>query len=175
VTKPKRRSITPRESETVPPVLAWLALQGIRVHRRNVGLIRQEYKGKSRWVRFAEPGMCDYWFILPDGSGRHIEMEWKRPGAWPGVAQIAWMLSVNARGGVAFWARDLTTVEFVVTSLLRGDRLYQCTDGRYELRPGNAEDCMQHHRRALAEFGVKLLADRRTSPALRKQIQELMT
>jgi hypothetical protein len=57
---PRRRSITPRESETIPPVLQWLALQGIRVHRRNVGLIRQEYKGKSRWVRFAEPGMCDY-------------------------------------------------------------------------------------------------------------------
>jgi hypothetical protein len=94
-----------------PRCWQWLALQGIRVHRRNVGLIRQEYKGKSRWVRFAEPGMCDYWFILPDGSGRHIEMEWKRPGAWPRPAQIVWMISVNARGGTAFWARDLTTVD----------------------------------------------------------------
>jgi hypothetical protein len=174
VSPPGRRSVTPRESETIPPALQWLTLQGIRVHRRNVGLFRQEYKGKSRWVRCAEPGMCDYWFILPDGSGRHIELEWKRPGAWPGPAQIAWMLSVNARGGVAFWARDLTTVQFVVSSLVRCERLYQCTDGRYELRPGNAEDCIRHHRRALAEFGVKLLADRRTSPALRKQIQELM-
>jgi hypothetical protein len=75
----------------------------------------------------------------------------------------------------------------VVTSLLRGDRLYQCTDGRYaagkyELRPGNEETNSriayfdpQHHRRVLAEFGVKLLADRRTRPALRKQIQELMS
>jgi hypothetical protein len=99
VSPPGRRSVTPRESETIPPALQWLTLQGIRVHRRNVGLIRQEYKGKSRWVRCAEPGMCDYWFILPDGSGRHIEMEWKRPGAWPRPAQIAWMLSVNARGG----------------------------------------------------------------------------
>jgi hypothetical protein len=171
---PRRRSITPRESETIPPVLQWLALQGIRVHRRNVGLFRQEYKGKSRWVRFAEPGMCDYWFILPDGSGRHIEMEWKRPGAWPRPAQIVWMISVNARGGVAFWARDLTTVQFVVTSLLRGDRLYQCTTGQYELRPGNPGECMRHHRGILAEFCAGLLADRRTSPALRKQIQELM-
>jgi hypothetical protein len=171
---PRRRIITPRESETVPPVLAWLALQGIRVHRRNVGLIRREYQGKSRWVRFAEPGMSDYWFILPDGSGRHIEMEWKRPGAWPRPAQIAWMLSVNARGGIAFWARDLTTVEFVVTSILRGDRLYQYPSGQYELRPGNSEDCRQHHRRALVEMAAGLLADRRTNPALRRQIRELI-
>jgi hypothetical protein len=124
---------------------------------------------------FAEPGICDYWFILPDGSGRHIEMEWKRPGAWPRPAQIAWMLSINARGGTAFWARDLTTVEFVVTSLMKGDRLYQWTTGQYELRPGNYEDCRQHHRRVLAELGAKLLADRRTSSSLRRQIQELMT
>jgi hypothetical protein len=172
--KSKSRNIIPRERETVKPALQWLALQGIRAHRRNVGLFRQEYQGKSRWVRCADPGMSDYWFILPDGSGRHIEMEWKSPGAWPTPVQIAWMLSVNARGGIAFWARDLTTAQFVVTSLLNGDRLYQYASGQYEFRPGNPRDCLEHHRRVLAEFAAELLADRRTGPKLRKRIQELI-
>lgn len=119
--------------------------------------------------------MCDYWFILPDGTGRHIEMEWKRPGAWPQPMQIAWMLSVNSRGGIAFWARDLTTVQTVVLSVLSGDRLYQYSSGQYSLRPGESSACMQHHRDMLARYVAELLADRRSSPTLRKRIQALMS
>lgn len=162
------RPHVPRERDTVGPALAWLKLAGARVHRRNVGSFKQEYKGKTHHVQFNETGMCDYWFLLPDGSGRHVEMEWKRPGGWPRPEQILWMLAINAEGGIAFWARDVKTVQLAVGALLRGERLYQYTSGQYEFRPGSVAGWRRHNRRNHAEFVAALLQSGKLTPKLKR-------
>lgn len=168
------RRPVPRERDTVGPALAWLSLAGARVHRRNVGSFKQEYKGKIHHVQFNETGMCDYWFILPDGSGRHVEMEWKRPGAWPRPEQILWMLAINAEGGIAFWARDLKTVQLVVGALLRSERLYQYTSGQYEFRVTSAEVCRRHNRRQMDEMIATLLRRKDAPAALRRALAKYL-
>jgi hypothetical protein len=168
------RRPVPRERDTVGPALAWLKLAGARVHRRNVGSFKQEYKGKTHYVQFNETGMCDYWFILPDGSGRHVEMEWKRPGGWPRPEQILWMLAINSEGGIAFWARDLKTVQTVVTALLRGERLYQYTSGQYEFRRGSIDECKNHNLRSYSEFIATMSRNGRISPKLKRYLKSLI-
>lgn len=162
----------PRERDTVGPALAWLETQGVRVHRRNVGATRSEYKGKTRYIQFSETGMCDYWFILPGGSGLHVEMEWKRPNGWPRAEQILWMLSVNARGGSAFWARNPETVQFVCGALLRGERLYQYTSGQYEMRVAEPREALAANERELHKYVGILLSKRDLTDRTRRCLAE---
>ena len=98
-TKPKLPS--PREADIQRAVMDYLAARGFRVFRRNTGAVRSTYKGKARFIRFSQPGQADLygWHI---GTGRHIEVEIKKPRAVLTPQQREWLLGAKIDGVVAF-------------------------------------------------------------------------
>lgn len=85
-------------------IIQWCEANRIFVRRRNVGAIKAQYKGKSRFIRFGETGQSDLWLIY---GGFHIEVEVKAPGKVPTEWQNAWMAEVRKAGGKAFWCDSL--------------------------------------------------------------------
>jgi hypothetical protein len=121
-----------RERDVTKLALDWLVnLRGVDVHRRNVGAMRREYKGKSRVIGFGEPGACDFWYVH-DG-GMHVDLEIKRPGEWPCKNQIVWMLRVNAAGGLAFWIEGLETLKRVHDMIGSGHKISMYENGAFDL------------------------------------------
>lgn len=88
----------PRESDVLKAVMDYLGAQGFTVFRRNTGAM---VAGK-RFVRFSQPGMADLWGV-DRRTGRHIEVEVKRPGEKPTPLQAAWLEAMRKAGAVAFW------------------------------------------------------------------------
>ena len=96
----------PLEKEVQKACLDWLnTLPNCRFWRRNTGAAISQYKGKSRMIRFSEPGQSDIWGILP--AGIHCEIEVKRKGGKPSPEQQAWLEAVAKLGGAAFIADSL--------------------------------------------------------------------
>jgi hypothetical protein len=121
-----------REREISKLALDWLInLRGVDVHRRNVGAMRREYKGRSRVIGFGEPGACDFWYV--HSSGIHVDLEIKRPGEWPRKNQIVWMLRVNAAGGIAFWIEGLETLKRVHDRIGFGHKISMYANGAFDL------------------------------------------
>ena len=84
--------------------------------RRNVGGGRfQNPSGKQYFVRFAEVGQSDVWFIA-DG-GIHGEIETKAPGRKPSPEQYNWLESVNRAGGIAIWCCSVDECEFKLKAI----------------------------------------------------------
>lgn len=96
-----------------------LEAHGCRVERRNTGLwkIVDEKTGKTRYVRFGEPGAADLFGILP--GGRHFELEVKRKDERPRLDQVRWLRAAN-RWAPAFWVDDPDTLRKVLPALIEG-------------------------------------------------------
>jgi hypothetical protein len=88
------------------------------VFRRNVGIEVKEYKGKTRIVRYEEPGASDLWGFLPDR--RHFECEVKRFGERPTFNQIEWLRRVNHSLSPAFWVDSIEVLERNLPHIIDG-------------------------------------------------------
>lgn len=108
----------PRESKVQRAIVERLSRLGVRLWRRNVGAMRDK---AGNFVRFAAAGQSDLWGV--DRSGRHWEVEVKRPGNRPTAAQLVWLRDMTARGCVAFWADDPGVAERVALAALDGGRI----------------------------------------------------
>ena len=81
---------------------AWYTFR-LKLYRRNTGAMPATYNGKKRFVRFSEPGQADLWGIQPK-TGRHVEVEVKRPGGDLTEAQHQWLENCHQARAIAFWA-----------------------------------------------------------------------
>lgn len=125
--------IRPRESEIQHNGLVFLRSLGWHVHRRNTGAAHATYRGRERLVRFSEPGASDVWGVIPSQSGRHVEVEFKRPGEKPAFKQVLWLREMNRITGSAFWCDNLDTLERVARHIDAGGQVvYLHTTWRYE-------------------------------------------
>jgi hypothetical protein len=122
-----------RERDVSRAMVRYLQSLGYAVHRRNVGAMEATCGGRTRRVRFAEPGASDYWLVLRDG--RHCEVEVKRPGKKPNKHQILWMLRMNMAGAAAFWADNVGTLATTVAALEVSFHIYMYQDGTFDLAP----------------------------------------
>lgn len=92
----------------------WLnSLPGVKMWRQNRGAILSSYTSvrtgitKKRMVKFGLEGACD-----STGAGPHgirIEIEYKRPGEYPDLEQIAYMEMIRSTGAIAFWCDSLAS------------------------------------------------------------------
>jgi hypothetical protein len=117
-----------RESKIQRSIVVRLSRLGIRLFRRNVGAMRTDAGG---FIRFAAPGQSDLWGI--DRTGRHWELECKRPRNKPTPKQLAWLMEMTARGAVAYWADNADTAENVADAVLRGGRIVWREDGTFDV------------------------------------------
>ncbi len=68
------------EKQLTNSIIEHLNYSGLcRVWRVNSGLIKQEYKGKSRMIRLAHAGQSDIQGYTRDGKGTFIALEVKKP------------------------------------------------------------------------------------------------
>ena len=95
----------PLERDVLKAIVEYFALVlKVQLHRRNTGAMKgRSGTGKAWFVRFSSPGQADLWGIQPQ-TGRHIEIEVKRPGQTPSDDQSAWLASCRECGAIAFWA-----------------------------------------------------------------------
>lgn len=144
----RTRKARPLEAEIQRNALAWLKAQGIAAWRRNVAAMPIPAAGgqKRRFLRAAEPGQSDLWALLPVACGgnpgcRHLEIEIKRPGERPTLAQVLWLTEINRLTGAAFWIDSLAILERVVACLRAGGRVeYLETTRRYGEATGPSGD-----------------------------------
>ena len=107
---------TPLEKEVQAECLKWLNSQpNIWAWRRTIGMFRSG----PRVIRVNQKGQSDIEGIIkvrfgpgfssaPSGfPGVHLEIETKRIGNEPTDDQSAWMLAVQAIGGIALWCNSL--------------------------------------------------------------------
>ena len=106
-----------RESKIQRSVIVRLRRLGVLLYRRNVGAMRVG----TRFVRFSSPGQADLWGV--DRTGRHWEIECKRPGNRPTPKQLAWLKEMTASGCVAYWADDALICERVAEAVLQGGNI----------------------------------------------------
>lgn len=136
--------IRPREAETARLLVDWLTRRGLAVHRRNVAVFPAEYQGRRRWIRCGAKGQSDYWFLMC--SGRHVELEVKRPGERPTLDQIAWLLATNARGGLGLWVSSLETLQRIMPILWNGGHIFMNHDGAYMADDSRTiDEALQHN------------------------------
>lgn len=95
----RRPPNAPRESDIQRAVMDYLAVRGFRVFRRNVMGIVPMRKGGA--VRVGIKGMSDLygWYRL---TGRHIEVEVKRPENPLTTFQTSWLMNARTDGVIAF-------------------------------------------------------------------------
>jgi hypothetical protein len=122
-----------RESEVTKQCIGYLRIRGADPHRRNVGGMIRTYKGKQRYINFGSKGESDWWMIIPDGSGRHCEIEIKSSEGWPDENQIRWMTGINEQGGIAFWVNSLNMMIRVYEHIMNGGGIEMNPDGTYGL------------------------------------------
>lgn len=79
-------------------------------------------------IRFAAPGQSDtYGWII--ATGRHVEVEWKRPGNRPTVHQLRWLKECTRTGAIAFWSDSVAVAEMVMMAVLKGGEIAWFDDG----------------------------------------------
>lgn len=117
---PTGRKAGSREGDTVKAILQFLALHHIPAWRMSVGAT----KIGGRFLRFGVVGMSDIIGIIPKvcghagmkpsecdkGVGQWLAVEVKSATGTVTLAQQAFLDQVNAVGGKAFMARDVSTV-----------------------------------------------------------------
>ncbi len=120
-TKPRKPAKPkPLERDVQKECLAEMAAGGWVMHRRNTGAVQASYKGKSRFIRFSEPGMSDTCGYIPRLAGRAVEVEIKRPGEKLTYDQAVWLDKCHRRGVVAFWVDSRAECAMVVAHINRG-------------------------------------------------------
>ena len=114
----------PRESVIQRQAMQLLRSYHWLVFRRNTGATRATHKGKTRFVRFSEPGMSDLWCLMAGPTTAvHVEIEIKRPGERPTPDQVRWLLLMTLHGVPAFWVDNLPTLDRIAQHLMRGGRI----------------------------------------------------
>ena len=117
----------PLEKEVQAEILKWLnSRPNVWAWRRPVGMMRwQNKQGGQRFSRFGMSGQSDIEGVvkvkLRPGApisplymsevAVHLEVECKRKGEEPTKPQAAWMLAMNAAGGIAEWAHSVAMLE----------------------------------------------------------------
>jgi hypothetical protein len=130
---PRQRKPRPlvNEAEIARNGVKELELRGIWTIKVNPGSYTVREGEFHRFIRQAPQGTADRIGLLNDG--RFLGVEWKRPGDRPRVDQIAWMQTVNARGGVAFWADSMPALARVLDHIEAGGRVHVEADGGWSL------------------------------------------
>lgn len=118
-----------RESKVQRSIMVRLKRLGIVLHRRNVGGLRDH---AGQYVAFGSPGQSDLWGWQLD-TGRHWEIEVKRPGNKPTPKQLRWLKDCTARNVVAFWGDNCNTVERVAEAILAGGRVVWHEDENFDV------------------------------------------
>lgn len=110
------KALKPTESEVLRACLDYLRARGILAWRNNTGAMSATYKGKTRFIRFSEPGIADILGVLP--GGRLLAVECKRPGGKLSELQAAFLARVRDAGGLAVCVDDVRFLERVVEGCL---------------------------------------------------------
>ncbi len=97
-----------REQDIQRAILSLLALRGFRVFRRNVAGVMKMASGG--FMKVGEKGQSDI-YGWHRGTGRHIEVEVKRPGKEPNQLQRAYLDDAHMDGCIAFYADSVDMVE----------------------------------------------------------------
>ena len=108
--------LTVKEADVLKACLQFLKLFCGVAFRNNTGALPATYRGKSRLIRFGEPGSSDLLAVLPasrhgDAPGRLLAVECKRPGGKPSPLQAAFLERVRAAGGVGLVADSVASLE----------------------------------------------------------------
>lgn len=116
-----------RERKIQASIRIRLGYLGINLYRRNVALVRT---GDGRRFSVEAPGRADLygWEIK---TGRHWEIETKRPGNKPTPLQLGWLKEATRLGAVAFWADNCNDTETVARAILAGGRIVWEEDENY--------------------------------------------
>src|SRR4051812_43262788 len=117
-----------RESKVQSSIRVRLRRLGIVLYRRNTGAMRDG----ERVVRFSSPGQADLygWEIR---TGRHFEIEVKRPGNRPTLKQLEWLKECTRLGAVAFWADSVNIAERVAEAIVSGGRIVWLEGDDYDV------------------------------------------
>jgi hypothetical protein len=108
-----------RESKIQRSGIIRLRRLGVMLFRRNVGAMADQ---SGNHVRFAAAGQSDtYGWVI--ATGRHIELEWKRPGNKPTAHQLRWLKACSESGAIAFWADSVHIAELVMSAILEGGEI----------------------------------------------------
>ena len=97
-----------KESDILATIMDGLAAKRIWRKRMNSGAVVSSYKGKSRMIRFGEPGMADIMAWLRDDHG-FVQLLWleiKNEKGKQSEAQVAFMQDVRIEGHHYFVARS---------------------------------------------------------------------
>lgn len=103
----------PTEADVVKQCRDYLAIVGVFCWRQNQGAMTGEYKGRTRFLRFASAkGISDLIGILPaPRRGQLIAVECKQPGKHPTPDQRAFLSEISARGGLSLVIHSLKELE----------------------------------------------------------------
>jgi hypothetical protein len=127
----KTRLPPERESKIQSSIRVRLRRLGIKLFRRNVGAMREG----ERFIRFSTPGQSDLWG-WDIRTGRHWEIEVKRPGNRPTPKQLEWLKECHRYGAVAYWADSANIAERVAQAIQSGGRIAWHDDDNFDV-----EDC----------------------------------
>jgi hypothetical protein len=106
----------PLEKSIQKGAIDLLDFYGVEAFRRNTGAMKASHKGRSRLIRFANPGASDLWGVHRE-TGIHWEVEIKRPEERPRLDQVEWLLRHHRLGAVAFWVDNLDTLDSILFHL----------------------------------------------------------
>lgn len=133
----------PLEAEIQKACLQIFGAYGWRAFRRNTGAMAGEYKGKKRFVRFAEKGQADIYGWIPErglGYAWPFECEVKRPGGKLSKAQEAWLIQCHEQGVIAFWVDSVEKCLEVAKHIYNGGHIEFIGQGaNYHLAGGSNE------------------------------------
>lgn len=119
---PRARTVTPLEKDVQASVLALLQARGFHVFRRSVTLATAKLNPKqaalaaagievkARRFMTAGVGQADLWGWHRE-TGRHLEVEVKRPGNTPTTDQSAWLEKALQGNCIAFWCDSVSSCD----------------------------------------------------------------
>ena len=113
-----QKLLNPRENDVKKAILDYARKLHIPLWRANTGAVPFDEKTppgqvrRKRWVRFGRIGQADLTGLMPDGTGRRLEVETKRPkGGRQSVRQKDFQFLIEQHNGVYILANSLE--EFV--------------------------------------------------------------
>lgn len=122
-----------KESKIQRSMIVRLRRYGLVLYRRNVGSREWADKsGATRLVQYGARGQSDLygWHIR---TGRHFEIEVKRPGNKPTEMQLKWLKDCHRLGAVAFWSDSVAIAEMIVEAILGGGVIVWHDDENFDV------------------------------------------
>ncbi len=106
------------EKDIQNTIISYLNIAGHYCWRNNSGVMKAEYKGKSRIWRAGLKGSADIIGVSKDG--KFIAIEVKRRGKKPNPCQEAFLKEIKNRGGHSGVAYCLEDAELIINGKLTG-------------------------------------------------------